>query len=362
MLKFRLRSLKTSAEIGMQLIIAVCVRTIFLGLSGMTICSADYNGFPHFEESPTIPTPEKSGQTVHPSILYFSKAWNGYNFWMANTPYPFRQNSYEKPIIIVGDSGMTTSTAVWSVPIGLTNPINSVPPGAYYADTDLVYNDQTDQLWCYYIENAGAGISNLILQKSDDGVNWSDNLVIKKWNTKQRDNCRSPAVVKRGKNKWMMWEQTKHVGSRVVYSSSTDGIHWSSETAIAWTSTPPEPVWHLDVNYISEHDEYWMLYCGYESNIYFAKADASDPLAWDVYSMAVMERRFGYKGGFDWSLYRPTFLYNINGDDKIHLWYGVYGQHDNQKWKAVSAAKTGYSVTTYTELAEFLGIDITITE
>ena len=36
---------------------------------------------------PTHVTPA-GGQTTHPSVLFFPDGWNGFEYWMAHTPYP----------------------------------------------------------------------------------------------------------------------------------------------------------------------------------------------------------------------------------------------------------------------------------
>jgi len=319
-------------------------------------CFAEYSGFPHYASYPTIPTYEGSNQTIHPSVLYFpGSGWNGNKFWMGNTPYPYRQSAYENPSIFAGND-MTSPTATWTA--SLSNPIQSRPAGAYYADTDIVYNDQTDEIWCYYIENAGGGIINLILQKSSDGLTWSDNQILKTWDLSiVSDNSRSPAVVKRGTDDWRMWAETgrNHAAKdyRVEYYTSSDGENWSAPTLANDFPVGAKP-WHLDVNYIPERDEYWMFFSGYETDIYFAIADASDPTMWDVYETPAMTGSRPLDGtAFDKLLYRPTFLYNIDGQGKIHLWYGAYGYPSSPQ--GVASAHTGYSVTTYAELAEYIG-------
>ena len=37
----------------------------------------------------TLPTPDGSGQMVHPDVIDFgsNNAWNGWRYWMAITPY-----------------------------------------------------------------------------------------------------------------------------------------------------------------------------------------------------------------------------------------------------------------------------------
>lgn len=80
----------------------------------------------------------------HPSVLYFPDSWNGYKYWMAETPYspkcqPYRDRN-ECPSIHVSQDGVN-----WLVPDGLTNPIvNFGVEGErnldYYCDNCLILN------------------------------------------------------------------------------------------------------------------------------------------------------------------------------------------------------------------------------
>lgn len=96
-----------------------------------------------------IPTYDGSYQLTHPKVLYFSKGWNGYQYWMSMTPYPFEHDIYENPSIVVSNDGKT-----WVPPTGLTNPVSGIPAdsktGGHYSDPQLVMRGDTMELWYRY--------------------------------------------------------------------------------------------------------------------------------------------------------------------------------------------------------------------
>ncbi len=98
------------------------------------------------------PTYDGSNQTVHPDIYYNASGWNGYKYWMAITPYP--DAAHENPSILVSNDGFS-----WAVPPGLTNPIDLPYPGAENSDPDIIYNETSNRLEVYYVEDKNASQS-----------------------------------------------------------------------------------------------------------------------------------------------------------------------------------------------------------
>ena len=98
----------------------------------------------------SIKTFEGSNSPYHPSVLYFEEGWNGYKYWMSETPYspkskPYRDRN-ECPSIHVSNDGI-----VWTE-INL-NPIDNlagkqVEELEYFSDPHLVFAN--DRLECWY--------------------------------------------------------------------------------------------------------------------------------------------------------------------------------------------------------------------
>lgn len=95
----------------------------------------------------TIPTYDGTNQPTHPSVVKFDQPWNGYTYWMAMTPYPYNDGSYENPSIVVSNDGEN-----WIVPSGLTNPLVGTPNPGHNCDADLVYVPEFNELRIYYVE------------------------------------------------------------------------------------------------------------------------------------------------------------------------------------------------------------------
>ena len=90
------------------------------------------------------PTYEHSGQTVHPSVIDFKTeygidTWGQFRYWMALTPYPNFNSSFENPSLLVSTDGLN-----WNNPPSFKNPIASKPlgnvGGNYNSDPELVFD------------------------------------------------------------------------------------------------------------------------------------------------------------------------------------------------------------------------------
>ena len=120
---------------------------------------------PHNASAPcVIPTPDSTGSTIHPSAIDMGAQWNGYRYWMANTPYAGQDAELENPCIWASHDADT-----WVIPPGGTNPLYPSPPSSgYWADTDLLYDPDGDQLVLVF--NDGGNICYIVT--SDDGITW----------------------------------------------------------------------------------------------------------------------------------------------------------------------------------------------
>lgn len=114
-----------------------------------------------------LPTPDETGSATHPSAWDFGPGneWNGYRFWMANTPYYQQDIKVENPCVWGSHNGFD-----WEVPEGAPNPIYPAPEGdgLHYSDTDLFYDEDADELLLIW-----RGPGDLIrMVSSSDGVTW----------------------------------------------------------------------------------------------------------------------------------------------------------------------------------------------
>lgn len=198
---------------------------------------------PRRSDSPlTTPTYDGSGQAVHPSVIDFTdhglSTWNGHRYWMAMTPYPSSNSAYENPSILVSSDGET-----WSVPVGLTNPIDPSPASGHNSDPCLVYDSGSDTLYCFYRETNGTDY--IRAKSSTDGVTWSSEAAV----LSSTANTLLACSVLHDGSTWHMWtvDSTASPNNIDYRTSSSPTTGWSSATTC--TATPPSgyDFWHLNV-------------------------------------------------------------------------------------------------------------------
>lgn len=121
-----------------------------------------------------VPTYEGSGQTIHPSMLYFKDGWNGYNFWLGITPYPNSNDAAENPSVFASNDGIN-----WVVPYNTPNPLDrTTDVNTYYlSDTQLVYRKDLDRLEIWYRKYSSTTslVQEVIYRRTTtDGSTWTD--------------------------------------------------------------------------------------------------------------------------------------------------------------------------------------------
>jgi hypothetical protein len=269
-----------------------------------------------------IPSYDGKWQAMHPDIAYFPEKWNGYSYWLAMTPWTDTNDKCENPSILVSNTG-----ADFQLPAGLTNPLIFAPDTGYNADTDLVYNDETDELWLYFFRVwCDTKIVKLTLMTSADGITWSYPQYLLQWNYGKEDNERSYALIKRGKN-WHYWANDRDAKHWAQYRSSDDGKNFSEPVNITFTPEPDEKMlpWHLDVIYVPRFDEYWMIYCDYgrPNSIFFARS--KDCINWNLQIEPVLTTNTD--GWDNKNLYRSCMIYNEE-TEMLKIWYSARNQQN----------------------------------
>lgn len=203
----------------------------------MAIAERNAHDFiPNTKEPLNIPTYEGSGQTTHPSVLYFENGWNGYKYWMAHTPYPNSNNLYENPSIVASNDNKT-----WYEPA--TNPIAPLPEGkGYQSDPTLFMDGNTMEMW--YRATTGT-LTEIFSKRTTDGVTWTAPELLFDNNTFEI--VRSQTVrLKNGK--YRMW-YTSGTTSNVTlkYAESTDRKNWSGVRYLSVELDSRYTWWHGDV-------------------------------------------------------------------------------------------------------------------
>ncbi len=189
---------------------------------------------------------------MHPDVVHVPGGWNGYEYWMAMTPYPNSNDDYENPSVLVSNDNLT-----WVVPPGVTNPLAPEPPG-HNDDTDILLVD--GEMIIYYNETNNNGNTYLNRLASTDGAIWSAAQTV----ITMPNYVMSPAVIHDG-SIYSMWYVRSAAGctaaSQDLYRrTSVDGINWGPEEACTFDH-PGRVLWHLDVQ--MNAGQYTMLFISY---------------------------------------------------------------------------------------------------
>ena len=217
-----------------------------------------------------IETFDGSNCPYHPSVLYFSESWNGYRYWMVETPFspsskPYRDR-WECPSIHVSQDGIN-----WHSPF--VNPIDDLSVAEvenldYFSDPHLVMKDGVLECW-YRVTRRRSDVNfrsdvRLLRKTSFDGKTWStrEELVRFAEDSSPLGNMLvSPAVIYID-GYYHMWyvDSEDHSGvpesRRIVHAFSSDGYEWESVEMCALQGPEILP-WHIDVNRID--GIYWLV-------------------------------------------------------------------------------------------------------
>lgn len=263
-----------------------------------------------------LATPDGSGATIHPSVVDMGTPWNGYRYWLADTPYAGGDNQLENPCVWASNNRVS-----WIVPTGVTNPL-AAPPGSqvgFHSDTELVYDPDGSRMILFYrtaLFTSGS-VSSIDLRAltSTNGVTWTnqgkvaDLLVV---------GARlSPAIVRTGANAWRMWLWGGADGTLAMRTATNPLGPWDApvDCTLGGGSLTG---WHGDV--IQVGSKYYMAYSNNELTE-MRVATSTDGLAWTAPPTSpLLVNTSSVNHGWDLSIYRPTL---VNGPEAGHVsvWY-----------------------------------------
>ena len=131
-------------------------------------------------------TPEQIAQygqsQTHPSIIYIPGGWNGHEYWLATTPYPFAMDVFENPCIYYGDADAEGNPPVLFTPISgvasgdyimVDNPVVKVPSNDNINSDPDLYFDATAQIMYLYSRYNNVTPKRGYIQKSLTGQAWT---------------------------------------------------------------------------------------------------------------------------------------------------------------------------------------------
>ena len=270
-----------------------------------------------------IKTFDGSDSPYHPAVLYFKDAWNGYKYWMAETPFSPKAQPYpdrfECPTIHVSNDGVN-----WTHIGKELKPIDDlteqeVKEFDFFSDPHLVFVDGRMECWYRFTHRRGDknnyAFVELCRRITTDGVHWSEremliDLLHSEEGNRFSNMVVSPAILREG-DKYRMWyvNSEADIQREVHLSSSSDASSWDDIQHCKLIGHTINP-WHIDVNYI-------------DGKYYLVAFDRIDLTLWEsedgvnfVYVKQLLP--VGATGSFyGFSLYRAALL----KDDKYKLYF-----------------------------------------
>lgn len=290
-----------------------------------------YISFQAYNQTPlAIATPEGSNQPYHPSVVYIPQGWNGYTYWMAETPYPLGKNGewsglapyrarWENPCIHASNDGIH-----WEVPQGASNPIDDLNEDEisqldFFSDTHLALNGDTLECW-YRISRKKKGETYILRKYSVDGRQWSERETIidlqdsSVVNNGPGSMILSPAV-RKTPNGYIMWYVDRVKTPRqICRSTSADGWQWSKKEVCQLENQQTVP-WHIDVQLIDS--TYYMVVYDFNN---LALWESKDGLLFQKRKTLLSPAR---KVGsfYAYGLYRSAL---IKDDHEYKLYFSAY--------------------------------------
>lgn len=301
-------------------------------------------------------TPDGSGETLHPKVVFIPEGFGGKKYWMVHTPYKDGNDDLENPCIECSDDGIT-----WSVPTGLTNPISPMPPTGWQHDPDLEYDPSTNRLYVYWCRNTNTE-QNLLCAYSTDGIIWrriSDGVdistisnadhtttlrILGPWASAAGfgDSEYSPCVVRMSDGTWHLWMQTRPIATYITtHRTSLDGYTWGASelcthdvTLCATNQATYKTIWHMGVIFSETLNEFLMVIMTNGSDMRLAHS--VDGKAWVWYAWPICGLNV-INTEFDAIVYRPclieydgiitcfsSFIVNPDGGSVNDCWIGRF--------------------------------------
>jgi predicted GH43/DUF377 family glycosyl hydrolase len=254
-------------------------------------------------------------QPMHPKVLYFDTAWNGWKYWMSYTPYPNSNAVFENPSIAVSNDGIN-----WISPHGMQNPVIKQPRdtkrGGHFSDPHLVFVDNTLQLWYRYnpakAKKYGPNyhVNQIFMIFTKDGSNWSAPKLI----FDDKYAYLSPAILF-DNGVYKVWFSDND--GKLHYKQSSNLVSWSL-TQIVNLRLENNHIWHQDV--IKNNGQYEIIFSAFEKSkdiqsLYFATS--SDEINFTKPEQ-ILKPSSGNVTALDNQMIYRSSLVDVNGKYKVY--------------------------------------------
>lgn len=217
-----------------------------------------------------VPTYDGSNQATHPDVLFFPEGRKGLYFYLVMTPYPWSDNRYENPSLLVSHNGIN-----FYEPVAGLNPLAPQPPYDHNNDPDLIFNPLTESFNIFYLETMRPDSQNTILLSSPDGIHWDKKTAVHYDLTKGDPFILSPAVIFVGSHFYMFYVKARSTSkTEINYITSLNGEQWTKDSVQTINTNFPSQFapWHIDV--FQDEDYFYMLCCGpyADLNLYLGRS------------------------------------------------------------------------------------------
>lgn len=256
-------------------------------------------------------------QPTHPSVLDMGKAWNGWRYWMAYSPYPNANGGEENPCIAVSNDMLS-----WTIPNGLYNPIafNESTACDELKDPHILYNADTDMLEVWYLGRIDSTIKSggallLFRKTSSDGVCWSEHEIMMEFS-----GFLSPSVayIDGIYRVWAIRSSSISKSGALVCMESPNGKDWSAAESCSFAGNENLPaIWHGAVSYDTIYRFVYTESSDGSDRILYAESE--DGIIWSEPEVIVE------KGSYWKGFYRPCILFS---DEICYCVYGVITQEN----------------------------------
>jgi hypothetical protein len=324
--------------------------TVVLLLSGCSNhVSAVPQSIPNASTPLTIcPAPADDCQTVEPQVIQFAQPFNGFEYYMVTSGYPESDAHDENPSIMVSNDGLN-----WTVPNRLENPLSSPPCADDPSRWDLIYvyesscdfdQDPTivydgEKLNVYWVLSLTDEIptntpSFVEHSTSTDGAHWSppQSVITEPFfallapSVVYHDGIYHMFTIDPGAN---AVNCIKHQVANMDLRTSSDGLAWSAPIT---TDIEQDGfiVWHPNMTWIPELQEYWAVIadypvgsgCGYDdtqgTSMFFYRS--LDGVHWISYPKPLLSpSESGWDNDF---VYRGSVLYDAT-TNTMRVWYSA---------------------------------------
>lgn len=267
-----------------------------------------------------IPTYDGGNQATHPDVVLERDAAGGLRLIMAMTPYPFSNDRFENPSLLVSRDGMT-----FAPPAGVVNPLVPAPRVDHNNDPDLRRDPRTGDYELLYLETLRPeNKQTLVALRSPDLVAWTRRDAVVYDFTKGAPFIVSPAAIEEGGKTYLFSVDPE--GKRVQLMISDDGRTWDVAAAktlpIDFGAVKP---WHVDV--VRAEIGFAMLISGFDTvftaqNLYLATSP--DLVTWTLRARPLLDHADPMLGVE--SLYRSTGLVEHG---TLIVWYSMQYHGDD---------------------------------